>query len=116
MDRILLAIEKEGEVKRIKKKLDCYIVTMDKETDEVGFLLLNKLRKKGIPSEKDFLNRSIKAQMKAADRLGAKYSIIIGTEELSRNEVTLRRMSDSSQKRIRLSIDEIIMELNNNIK
>ncbi len=113
MDRILLAIEKEGEVKRIKQKLDCYIVTIDKETDEEGFLLLNKLRKKGIPSEKDFLNRSIKAQMKDADRLGAKCSIIIGTEELSKNEVTLRKMSDGSQWRIRLSVDEIIAELNN---
>ncbi len=113
MDRILLAIEKEGEIKIIEKKLDCYIVTMDEETDEEGFLLLNKLRKKGISTEKDFLNRSIKAQMKDADRLGAKCSIIIGTEELSKNEVTLRKMSDGSQSRIKLSVDEIIMYLNN---
>ncbi|MCK4575292.1 histidine--tRNA ligase, partial [candidate division WOR-3 bacterium] len=104
MERILLAVEKEGKAKIQKQHFDFYIVTMDEKTDEKGFLLLNELRKKGFVCEKDYLERSLKAQMKDSDRLGAEFVIIIGSEELGNNEVTLRRMTDGSQKRVKLSI------------
>lgn len=110
MERILLAVEKEGKVRVQKQHFDCYIVTMDETTEVKGFLLLNELRKKGLICEKDYLNRSLKAQMKDANRLGAEFVIILGSEELRKNEVTLRRMSDSSQKRVNFSVDEIVKE------
>ena len=110
MERILLAVEKEGKARVQKQHFDCYIVTMDETTDVKGFLLLNELRKKGLICEKDYLNRSLKAQMKDANRLGAEFVIILGSEELRKNEVTLRRMSDSSQKRVNFSVDEIVKE------
>ncbi|GAH54067.1 unnamed protein product [marine sediment metagenome] len=110
MERILLAVEKEGKARFQKQHFDCYIVTMDETTDVKGFLLLNELRKKGLICEKDYLNRSLKAQMKDANRLGAEFVIILGSEELRNNEVTLRRMSDSSQKRVNFSVDEIVKE------
>ncbi|TES90731.1 MAG: histidine--tRNA ligase [Candidatus Cloacimonadota bacterium] len=111
MERILLAVEKEGGEKRKKEKLDCYIATMDDKTDEEGFLLLNNLREKGLSCEKDFLNRSLKAQMKDANRLGADFVVIIGPEEMEKNEITIRMMSDSSQKRIEFSVDAIVKEI-----
>lgn len=114
MERILLAVEKEGKAKIQKQHFDFYIVTMDEKTDEKGFLLLNELRKKGFVCEKDYLERSLKAQMKDSDRLGAEFVIIIGSEELENNEVTLRRMTDGSQKRVKLSIDAIVEEIRNN--
>ncbi|MCK4234216.1 histidine--tRNA ligase [candidate division WOR-3 bacterium] len=114
MERILLAVEKEGKAKIQKQHFDFYIVTMDEKTDEKGFLLLNELRKKGFVCEKDYLERSLKAQMKDSDRLGAEFVIIIGSEELGNNEVTLRRMTDGSQKRVKLSIDAIVEEIRNN--
>ncbi|HJM98414.1 MAG TPA: His/Gly/Thr/Pro-type tRNA ligase C-terminal domain-containing protein, partial [Acidimicrobiales bacterium] len=49
-----------------------------------------ELRKLRIRSDRSFDNRSMKAQMKAADRSGAAYAIIIGTDELEKKQVTLR--------------------------
>lgn len=111
MERILLAVEKEGNVKQREKSIHCYITTIDKKTDEEGFLLLNKLRNHGLHCEKDFLSRSLKAQMKDANKRGAAYVIIIGSEELERNEVTLKKMSDSSQKNISFSVEAIVKEI-----
>jgi len=111
MERILLAVEKEGNVKQREKSIHCYVATIDKKTDEEGFLLLNKLRKHGLHCEKDFLSRSLKAQMKDANKLRAAYVIIIGSEELERNEVILKKMSDSSQKNIQFSVEAIVKEI-----
>ncbi len=100
MERILLAVSKEGQQEEIKPSLDCYLVSMDKETDRKAFELLVALRRRGIRCEKDYLSRSIKAQMKDANRAGARYAIIIGPEEVEARQVTLRKMSDSMQQRL----------------
>lgn len=113
MERILLAIEKEGNRKKQQKKLQCYIATMDKKTDKAGFLLLGKLRKLNLQCEKDYLERSLKAQMKDANKLNAQYVIILGTEELEANQVTLKKMSDGTQKRVRFKAEEILREIKN---
>ncbi len=113
MDRILLAARKQGTEKTEKKHPKCYIVTMDKASDEAGFLLLNKLRQEGFYCEKDFMGRSVKAQMKDANKLETQFVIIIGTDEVEKNEITLRKMQDGSQKRIPLSVKEIKKEITN---
>ncbi len=111
MERSLLAASKEGVKEEPKPYLDCYIVTMDRATDEKAFGLLGELRKNGLRCEKDYLSRSMKAQMKDADRSEAAYTIILGTEELETGEITIRKMSDGSQKRLRHSADTIAREI-----
>ena len=56
------------------------------------------------------MGRGLKAQLKYADRSGAKYTVVIGDDELGKGVVTLRDMINSSQKEIR--IDEIENEIN----
>lgn len=107
MERVLLATSKERQQQEIKPSLDCYLVSMDKATDRKAFELLVSLRQHGMRCEKDYLSRSMKAQMKDADRTGAAYAIIIGTDELEADEVTVRKMSDGSQKRLPHTLEDI---------
>ncbi len=113
MERILLAAQKQEKIKTQNKHPKCYIVTMDAKSDEQGFLLLGKLRKLGIRCEKDFMSKSLKAQMKDANKLKAEFACIIGSDEIEKNEVTLKRMDDGTQKRIAFSVDEIRKEIDN---
>jgi histidyl-tRNA synthetase len=64
-------------------------------------LLARKLRMKGKRVYLDFDARSLKSQMRLADKLGAKFAIIIGDEELKSDTVVLRDMSTKEQRRIR---------------
>lgn len=62
-----------------------------------AFLLTQQLRSKGIAAEKDYLSRSLKAQMKGADRMQAKYVVIIGDEEIEKRQAVVREMATSEQ-------------------
>ena len=62
--------------------------------------LLRELRQAGIAAQMEFEGRSIKAQMKRADRLGARVALIIGADELARGEITFRDMRGSEQRAI----------------
>jgi histidyl-tRNA synthetase len=57
----------------------------------------------GIATEMDFENRSLKSQMKRADRLGAAFVVLVGDDELERGEAILRDMESSRQETLPLS-------------
>ena len=61
------------------------------------------LREAGFSCDMNQIERSMKAQMKQADRTGARFALIFGEEERSRGAVTVRNMADSSQEEIKLS-------------
>lgn len=63
-----------------------------------GFALLSEIRRRRVPAEMDHLGRSLKAQMKQANRLGCMYALIVGDEELARGVATLRRLTDGRQE------------------
>ena len=80
--------------------LKTYIATMGEEAYKLGFSLAMALRGQGISAEMDFEGKSLKAQMRAADRLGAKYVAIIGDDELKNHTITLRNMGTKEQSMI----------------
>lgn len=116
MERSLLAASEEGGTAEAEPSLDCYLVSMDKATDEKAFELLGALRAHGLRCEKDYLARSMKAQMKDADRSGATHAIILGADELEAHEVTIRKMSDGSQRRVPQVAEVIAREIQNKQK
>jgi histidyl-tRNA synthetase len=61
--------------------------------------LLHRLRTAGIATEADYAGRSLKAQMKQANRLGARFTLLLGDDELARGEVTVRDMRDGGGQR-----------------
>jgi histidyl-tRNA synthetase len=81
-------------------KVWVYVATLGDAAQRHGFKLLEQLRQYGIPSETDYLNRSLKAQMREASRLQAKEVIILGDNELARKTAVLRNMGLSSQQEV----------------
>ena len=74
-----------------------------------SFKILKELRENHISADGDHLDRSMKAQFKYSDKINAKYTIVIGDDELANDTVTLKDMSKSEQTTIKLS--EIVKEL-----
>ena len=62
-------------------------------------------------AEKDLMNRSLKAQMKYADKIGATYTIVIGDNEIESNKTVLKNMKTGEQKDV--SLDSILNRLKN---
>lgn len=78
--------------------IDYYIVTVDESCRIYAFEMLGALRRSSIRADMDFEGRSIKAQMRSADKAGARYAVIVGPDEMKADKVMLRRMADSTQE------------------
>jgi histidyl-tRNA synthetase len=79
-----------------------YLITLGETAKNAGVKILHQLRSCGIPSEMDYLNRSLKAAMRAANDAKAKYVLILGEDELKKNVVSLKDMSNSAQREIEI--------------
>ncbi len=112
IERLMIVLEKNKYQYPKKEQLKLYIVSVGEEAKRFSLKTAIALRKKNFKCETDLLNRSVKSQMKEANRLNAEYVIVIGNEELESNEAKLKRMSDGIE--IDVSVDKIY-ELNYNI-
>lgn len=106
MERVLLTVEEEGIVLPVKDDIDVYVAPLGDAAKEVCFKLTHDLRQQGMVVETDYLSKSMKAQMKAADKNHARYTVIIGDDELANNVAVVRDMHNSSQENVPL--DEVI--------
>ncbi|MFA5804927.1 MAG: histidine--tRNA ligase [Melioribacteraceae bacterium] len=98
IERILLACENEKSFFLDDEKIDLFIVTIEKGLEKFAYQTTVDFRRKGLIVDLDYLNRSVKAQMREANRLNAKYVLFIGGEEFSKGEIVLKNMSNSGQK------------------
>ena len=103
IERLLMALEQEGIELVDEEPLDLFVVTMGDEADRYAVRLLNDLRKQGISVDKDYLNRKIKAQMKQADRLNARYTVVIGDQELEQQRIAIKDMQSGESEEIALN-------------
>lgn len=106
LERIALILEKQEIGLTAVKPLDVYFISLGEAADNEISKLLFKVRKAGYAAEKDYLGRKMKAQMKSADRMQAKYTAILGDDELERGEIALKFMETGEQRTIKL--DELI--------
>ncbi|MFZ5947623.1 MAG: histidine--tRNA ligase [Stygiobacter sp.] len=112
MERILLACENENILNLPEDKIDLYIVTLDKSKSDISYKIAVELRRKNKIVELDYLSRSVKAQMREANKFNAKFVLFVGGEELNKNEVILKNMIDGTQENISLSdIDKLLYKL-----
>ncbi|MBN1637727.1 MAG: histidine--tRNA ligase [Ignavibacteriales bacterium] len=103
IERILLACENEEVMDIQPNKIDIYIIRLEKELLPKVYELSNQLRIQQITTEIDYLDRSVKAQMREANRLGAKYVVIIGGDEFKNNNFILKNMSNSEEKLLNIA-------------
>lgn len=100
LERLLLALESQNLLPEKNRSVDAYVVALGEKAQAEGFKLLNSLRQQGLSAAMDFAGRSMKAQMKQANKLGAKYSVILGEDEIAEGVAMLRSMEDSSQAKV----------------
>ena len=106
IERLLMALDEEGISLDVSEDFDLFVVTMGEDADRYAVKLINDLRRNGIKVDKDYLNRKIKGQMKQADRLNAKYTVVIGDQELENNEIGVKNMISGETENVQL--DELI--------
>jgi histidyl-tRNA synthetase len=100
LERVLLVLENQGIELPVNMRPLVYFVTMGEEAEQSAMRLLYELRKAGVAAEKDYGGRKMKAQLKSADRLQAKYAAILGEDELKRNEIILKSLATGEQETI----------------
>jgi histidyl-tRNA synthetase len=82
------------------KEVAVFIAHLGGEARKKAFALAFKLRKNGIPTETAYGEKSLKSQLKRADKSGARYTFIIGEEELKRGVIKVRRMDTSTEEEL----------------
>lgn len=103
IERLLLAMEAEGKSFEEEPNLDVYVVVLGDVAKRVGVKVLGDLRAAGLRSDMDYMERKMKTQMRAADRLHAKTVIVIGEDEVAEHVVMLRNMAGGSQEKVSMS-------------
>lgn len=91
IERLLLALEASA-FEFPKEELQLFVVTMDDDARLYASKLVQRLRAAGVSVDTDYLGRSVKAQMKFADKIGAAHTLVIGETELASEEFQLKNM------------------------
>jgi histidyl-tRNA synthetase len=81
---------------------DIFLAAMGDQPIEKSFLLMSGLQKNNVHAEMDFSNKSLKAQLRRADKLNARYVLILGEDELAVNQALLKNMEQGTQEKVSL--------------
>ncbi|MBE6598583.1 MAG: histidine--tRNA ligase, partial [Ruminococcaceae bacterium] len=101
--RLILAMKECGAYIPEGPRPELYIASMGERATAFALSTVDKLRRDGIAADCDIMARSLKAQMKYADKMGAKYVIMLGDNEIDSGKATAKCMADSSQTEIDLA-------------
>jgi len=111
LERTVLLLEHQETAIPNLNELDVYLIALGEEADRQVTKLVYQLRKAGVKAERDYQGRKMKAQMKSADRLQARYTAILGDDELANGEITLKEMATGQQRLVSFSdLALVIME------
>ena len=105
MERIVLLMEQneKDEVQVSSDETDLYLAALGPDAMEHCTLLAHLLRKNGVKAAMDYSDRGLKAQLKQANRVNARYALILGEEEWQKKEAILRDMQ--TQEQIAFALD-----------
>jgi len=108
MDRMMIVLGKSKE----SEGVDIFIATIGDAAYTKAFGILNVLRNNGISCEIDYGKKSLKAQMRGADSIKAKFVLIIGEDEIVKGEAVLRNMKTKGQISIKMdSVTQKLLEI-----
>lgn len=102
LERLLMAMQEQGCEFPEPQRCDLYIASMGAAAAEKAFALTSALRREGYAVQCDLMGRSVKAQMKYANKIAASYSMVLGDNELAEQKAQLKYMADGSAKEITL--------------
>lgn len=102
IERILYFLDKEGVKLPEEEPVELYVGILGAEAKTEAYRLVTKLRAAGIITETDYMERSVKAQMKYANKIGAKNTVILGADELAKNAAFIKNMETGEQTEVEL--------------
>jgi len=102
VDRALLAAQAEGVLVENQFSTDLFIIPLGDNQKSIALSLAAQLRLSGIRTEIAFGDRALKGAMKAADKSGSRYVIVLGDSEVASGTVELKRMSDGSTSSVKI--------------
>ncbi len=108
IERLLLVMESQNVAFPNPPKCDVYIAAMGDKASVYSTKLASILREEGFSAETDIVGRSLKAQMKYANKIGAAFSMVIGEDELNKKSAVLKNMADGEQ--IEVSLPDGLVE------
>ena len=100
IERLLIVMEQTGVEIPMPSLPTVYVAGMDAECRKKAFEIAIALRKQGIIAEIDHMERSVKAQFKYADKIGAKYVAVIGGNELAEGRANVKCMADGTSESV----------------
>jgi histidyl-tRNA synthetase len=103
IERLMLALKKEDITLATAPKIDLYVGILGEEVTAKAYEIVTHLRRSGLVIETDYLGKSVKAQMKYANKIGALKTIIIGENELKTNQVQVKDMETGETTEVKLS-------------
>ncbi|MBE6837088.1 MAG: histidine--tRNA ligase [Ruminococcus sp.] len=108
LERLILTMEKQGCEFMEERKCDLYFASMGDNAQKKAVQLATLMREEGFKVEYDVVGRGLKPQMKYADKIGARFVIVIGDNEIETNSAKLKNMQTGDQ--IDVTLDENLLE------
>ncbi len=103
IERLLLALEGTGRTLPGRECPQCFVAVAGHEWIVEAMILARDIRQCGVSVEVDYMGKSLRSQMKHADRLGVSYTVIIGEEEARKKRALVREMASGTQVEVALS-------------
>ena len=97
LERLLMVMDKQGIEIPDNHECALYIATMGDNAKIKAFELLKQVRECGLIAETDVVGRGLRPQMKYADKIGAKYSLVLGDNEIEENKARVKNMNSGEQ-------------------
>ena len=101
LERLVLLKQQEDHLPQ-NEEIDLFIAGLGEEAADYCFKLMNDLRALGVRADMDLDGKSLKSQMKQADKAGARFAVIVGSRELERSKAPLRDMKTGEQSELAL--------------
>ena len=100
IERLLMVMEQGGSTLPKEETPTVYLAGLDAECRKKAFLLCAALRAKGVYAETDHMERSVKAQFKYADKIGAQFVAVIGGNELAEGRMNVKNMQTGESEKV----------------
>ena len=113
LERIVLALEAAG-ITAEPPGASVFFVVLAEAARPEALKVLHRLRSSGVTADIDYAGRKMKGQMKQANRLGARFAVIIGEDELASGQATVRDMATGDQEQV--ALDGLLAELQGRLK
>lgn len=108
IERLLMLMDKQGIEIPEPSSCDLYVATMGDKAKEKAFSLIKSVRDCGLIAETDVVGRGLRPQMKYADKIGAKFSLVLGDNEIEQNSAEVKNMTTG--EKTTLALDETFAE------